>query len=800
MVEAMSENRSPSLIIGPHQSEFQRQRTAGFGRPDPYGGEEGIAAARETLIASCGTIQAALDQQPERAPYRIGLAQLSMRDARIAKRHRPIGTFSRETCQIIGQNDGLGKLLVTVTPQGLDRLRQRIQAPPSRDEAVLLTGIESFVLLDDASRLSHPMEGAIRERIARVGRVRVRVRLPRFELFTPLYQAQLESAFHRIEGIHDSPYLTLGNFLIYAADLGDIEQVLHLAELPFINRVEIMPRYRPVVLGTSALNLAGAISSTVRLGPIPDDLATIVIADTGVAEGSILDPLICARDTFIVAPPAPAHGTAVAALAAAENDLASGLLVPRNCIVDLRVFASDEEELDEDDLILRLQDAVTRYGPTYKVWNLSFASVPGIRPDAKRFSPLGQRLNEWRKQYGLMFVCATGNRAWDNPRTAFPPEAEEDDWIGTPGDTLSNIAVTSLAPDDAPPDALARPHEPSPFVGHGPGPGGVPLALLAEYGGNMTATGAWIGVATLGLNGDVQQMVGTSFTTPKVGGSLAELSHYLERSVQQTGHGSHVEHDALLLAKAVMFHHATVPPLMARDVNLMDYVGFGVPPDLEELVGDPFWRSTTLISTTLAPNGDDLVVDHFPFPPGLRKERFCHGELLVTLVTEPLLKSGDEIEYVRSHVDLKFGPAFDGEAGQVRIEPNLLTLKTAFPPARFEQQQIKEEQKWAPFRRYHKVLRGVGLEVDRWALRAHLTLRAEESNELREAKADVRHPQRFINLAKQYQVRAVIAVTILDPQRIVRVSDEMVQQWRIRGYTPLQIEIAQRIRSQFIVR
>jgi len=353
------------------------------------------------------------------------------------------------------------------------------------------------------------------------------------------------------------------------------------------------------------------------------------------------------------------------------------------------------------------------------------------------------------------------------------------------------VVTTSLASKDAPSDAYAKADEPSPFVGRGPGPAGMPLALLAEYGGNMTASHGVIGVPTLDVDGCVCYRAGTSFTAPLISRKLAELAQCLEDSLATQ---SNPNHDPLLLAKALLFHHAMIPDLpLTRNINLGDYVGFGVPPALEELIGDEFWRSTSV----LAPDGEDLVLDELPFPSGLRLEDYCRGDVLVTLVTEPLLQSGGDIEQVRSHVDLRLGPAFDGTNGEVRIEPNLLLLKTTHPPARFDADLIRDEQKWAPFRRYRKSLGAVGIAAKRWALTAHLSLRAEESAELQKAKEDRGHPQRFRRMADDLRVKTVIIISIIDPQRQVRVSDEMALQWQARGYVPTQIALAQRVRARF---
>jgi subtilase family protein len=573
--------------------------------------------------------------------------------------------------------------------------------------------------------------------------------------------------------------------------------------LPFIERVEIMPRYRPAQVALAGN--AGEdgddpewLGSEVRLGPIPDGLPTVVVADTGLPHDGPLAPLIRERASFIMGPSDPTHATPVAALIAAQRDsLLTGLLIPRAALVDARVFSSDDEDVLEEEMTKRIEAAARLLGPSYKIWNFSMACEPGPRP--QWHSDLGQRMDELRHEHNLIFVSAAGNRQPENPRIAFPPVSEDDDWIYAPGDALRNITATSLAPDDISASVAgvyARPHEPSPFAGRGLTPEGALLPLIAEYGGNVTTAGNLIGIPSVDTRGRLCQVAGTSMAAPLVTGTLAELAQCFSLSLAQQNLLS--DFDPLLLAKAALFHNSRIPSIMSGGANLGEYFGFGVPPTLEELTGDQAWRATTFIATTLAPNGIDLVIDPFPFPEGLRLDDYWRGEILLTLVTEPLLGSGKTREYVRSDIDLKLGPARTDAVGEIHIKPNQLVLDTRFPTARFEVDRIKREQKWSPFRRYYVRLASAGIKAERWALSAHMGVRAEEQRDLQAARDDKRHPNRYTDQVELQRMQVVIAVTILDPQRIASVRDQVLNQWKVRGNIPAQVAIAPRLRSRFI--
>lgn len=802
---ASQENFKPSLIIAPRHEDVRRHPPQTMGKPDFYGGEEALPTTQRLLLDGCEEIRSTLAASSTlgSTPLQIGLAQLTLHVPRVAKSHRPVETFNQDSCPVIGDTDGLGKFLVVVTPDGLAQLEQSIQHPATARAAAHLTSVAAFTSLDARYRLTLPMERAIRGQLQRDGSVRVKVRLPRFELFTPLFQTDLEATFRSMDGIHEAPYLMLGDFLIYGADVTNFEQVTRIAALPFIERVEVMPRYRPVQVtfagdadargdGTESLGLE------VRLGPIPDGLPTVVVADTGVPCDGPLAPLVRERASFIADTSDPAHASWVAALAAAQRgSLATGLLSPRATIVDARVFRNADESVLEDEMSQRIQAAVRQFGPTHKVWNFSMASEPG--PRLPWHSDLGQRMDELRHEYNLIFVSAAGNRRPNNLRTAFPPVTEDEDWISAPGDALRNITATSLAPDDTSAsfgDAYARPHEPSPFAGRGLSPEGALLPLVAEYGGNMTRAGNPIGILSVDTRGHLCPVIGTSMAAPLIAGALAELAQCFALSLAQQDLIS--DFDPLLLAKTALFHNSRIPPIMSGGANLGEYFGFGVPPTLEELTGDQAWRGTIFLATTIAPDGNDLVIDPLPFPDVLRLGDYCRGEILATLVTEPLLGSGKIREYVRSDIELKLGPATENASGEISIKPNQLCLDTRFPAARFEVERIRREQKWSPFRRYYVRLTEAGIKAPRWALSAHMLLRAEEQQRLREARDDHRHRDRYLDLVELHRMQIVIAVTILDPQQIAPVRDQILHQWQVRGNIPTQIAIAPRLRSRFV--
>lgn len=796
----MSDKLFRSLIVSPLDSDFHRRPTpAGFGAPKEFGGPGSGEAARQAMLDSCTTLQSQISQQQKSTGFGIGIAQVALRDDALAKSHQPIETFTTDTCLVIGDGDDQGSFRVIVSSDRLARLGQRLQETESKAAKAHLTSVKSFTLMSPQDRLDPHVLAALQRQLTRTGHGRITISIPRFELFTPLYQSDLEvrleadrlrATLQSIQGVHNVPYLELGNFLIYGAELTNIEQAYQLAALPFVERITVMKTYQAVQVDVP--EVVNTLGAPITIGPLPEDALAVAVADTGIDPESPINQLVIARHTFISDEETDTtHGTQVAALVAAQGSITSGILSPRCPVVDIRILKKDEI-IQEEDLVPRLQGAFSLYAHKAPIWVLALASPPG--PQHADVSYMGQFLDRMRQEHDVLIVCAAGNR--QQLRRVWPPDATDaaNDWISSPGDTVRNLAVTSVAPDEAPPDALVQPGEPSPFVGHGPGPAGLYTPHLAAYGGNGRQNGALIGIPTVGRDGRLIEMPGTSSAAPQVAGALSELARCFRGSIPSHSVGLG---DPLLLAKAAILHHAQLPALLrASDTNLADWYGFGIPGSLEQMIGDPIWRSTTFIVATLRPNGDDFVINDFPFPDGLRSGGFCRGQILVTLVAEPLLRSGSGIEYVRSEVDVAFGPVRIDENSQEDFD-NLLQAKNAHPKYRYEDERVRLEHKWSPLKRYQRRLRHGredGIVADMWRFKAQLLLRADESAALNSAK---RFPRRFMERVEEYSVNCVFAVTITDPRCEVEVSHQMVRQWRTRGNVTTQIEIASRIRSQF---
>jgi serine protease AprX len=326
----VDDSRYPALIVSPHVDDYQK-RPSGGGIPRTF---ENIEESQEKLLQSCDVIKTNLNTTGGKT---IGLARLKLRDDALAKSHRPVETFTTETCPVIGNLDEIGELLVLVSPNSLDRLSKKIRSL-GRAGLAHLTSIESFALVEREHRFPLRVRSAIIDRLQHRGQARLKVRIPSFHIFASVFREELyEQKLVLTElGMQERPYLHQGDFEVYAAQVHNIEEATSLASLSFVDRLELMPVYfstGPLVINTAGLQL--------KMNWPLHDLPIVGIVDSGIDPRSPLEPLVYAREMCVLPSEYnPSHGTSVAALAAALDGNVGTTLIPRCRLLDITAMPS----------------------------------------------------------------------------------------------------------------------------------------------------------------------------------------------------------------------------------------------------------------------------------------------------------------------------------------------------------------------------------------------------------------------------------------------------------------------------
>lgn len=83
-------------------------------------------------------------------------------------------------------------------------------------------------------------------------------------------------------------------------------------------------------------------------------------------------------------------------------------------------------------------------------------------------------------------------------------------------------------------------------------------------------------------------------------------------------------------------------------------VGFGIPKNVPDIIYNSPYEATLILRDSLA-KGDKIDIMDFPMPQCLLKDGYYTGQIIATLVYDPVLDPSQGIEYCQSNIDVKFG-------------------------------------------------------------------------------------------------------------------------------------------------
>ncbi|SCL85047.1 S8 family peptidase [Sporanaerobacter sp. PP17-6a] len=385
---------------------------------------------------------------------------------------------------------------------------------------------------------------------------------------------------------------------------------------------------------------------------------TIGILDNGIAPIPHLAPWIVDK-RWTVYPDKninPTHGTFVAGIALYGDICEQKDWVGHHGIkiFDATVFPdTDKEGLDEDDLIANIKEAIAANYQNIKIWNLSISITKPVS-DTK-FSDFAIALDFLQDQYNVLICKSAGNCS--NFAHGLPKGR-----IHEGADSVRSLVVGSVAQDKGKYDFVDI-DNPSPFSRIGPGPEYIIKPEVSHYGGNagIDNSGKLVitGVKSFSKDGKLSSSVGTSFSTPRITSLAAGLYQELNE-----------EFDPLLL-KALIIHSASYTknlkvPITERTKQL----GFGVPKTVKDIIYNAPHEATLILRDSLA-KGEYIDIMDFPMPTCLIHDGFYSGQVIATLVYDPILDPTQGIEYCQSNVDVKFG-SYDAKTERDISKRNIL--------------------------------------------------------------------------------------------------------------------------------
>ena len=685
------------------------------------------------------------------------IASIKLRPQAIAKSHRHESLF--QGLQVAGVSSP-GEILAVVTPNAIRALGELVGQATTKQ-------LQQFSSVEDLSWYEPSVIRGDRRSV-------VTLFDGRLDDGNQLIDVGLRAMEH--VGVSLKEYGKLIN--TYLSDVLPSEE--ELREMPWIRRVQPIARFRPnsfinsQPISEPQFGLSGGV-------PIP----IVGVFDSG------MDPSITWLNNLVVARQHPfpqansdyAHGSLVGALAASGGGFSGGgnpypPAVAR--LVDIQVFGSGSDaEIDEDDLLIQLENAVEIYGPRSTnrpagcdqpvvIWNLSLGT--GSPCSEGQFSDSAFELDRIAKDNDVLFTISAGN--YDPPLRSWTAGVGPSivtagaDRVSVPADSALGISVGSLSHDGNPPSAVPADY-PSPFSRRGPGAAMLVKPEMVHYGGTCDVDGNNAMEIQGPANGDgVLASIGTSFAAPRVAAAIASMVPALPYPDPNL-----LKVLAVLSCEPKGDHRLEV----RESVN---YYGFGIPNDPIELLECDPWECTILFSGELRP-GFRLQIP-IPYPASLTRNNTRRGWLSMALAYTPVLDSTKGAEYCQTNVTASLGRTFDYPEGDPRrYKREVSPVPQHSLPSGLEKDLVEMGWKWSPIKVYQRTINRMPIHPKEtgWRLTIDLLLRRE----LEPQREYVRQP-------------FWVAVRICDPDRQANVYQEIRQQMQALGLaTPIQVR--QQVRS-----
>ena len=440
------------------------------------------------------------------------------------------------------------------------------------------------------------------------------------------------------------------------------------------------------------------------------------------------------------------HGTMVASVAVYGDILEGkdytgcGPLKYVSCIVN---SDTNGVSIAEDELVMYIQDAIQRH-PDVRIWNVSQGSTNEVLDFD--FSDFAKALDSIQKNCNVLICKSAGNCSSENGRITYGAES------------LLALTVGSICNEGTHADDLQEGTH-SLFSRIGYGPEGLIKPEIVHYGGNKRT-----GIKVL-TGADIQHTAfGTSFATPRATSLAAHLYNRLGTPTFDP-----------TLIKALIIHNASYPSVVNRAIaNHEKMYGFGLPSSIDNMLNNDEDEFTMVWQPDFSGGTDFQVID-FPYPESLTDEDGnLYGIVTVTIVTDPILKSGEGNEYCQTDIDVKLGP-IDNVAHYVlgaigtpktyrnedRIKLNNILTEDKYSRRQSELMRernlILKNHKWQPVKKYQ-----VDLSTMRPAIKDNLINKRRWAMVIKSYTRDATtlelHEDGIVN-----DIRATIIITIRDP-------------------------------------
>lgn len=292
-------------------------------------------------------------------------------------------------------------------------------------------------------------------------------------------------------------------------------------------------------------------------------------------------------------------------------------------------------------------------------------------------------------------------------------------------------------------------------------------------------------------------MAGTSFSTPRVSALAAGLFNRMDG-----------EFDPLIL-KGLIIHSAKYPERVELpETRRAEFLGFGLPDTVDNILFNSPNQATLVLRSSL-PKGQTIDIKDFPMPDSLIKDGFFTGQVIVTLVYNPILDPTQGFEYCQSNMDVKFG-SYDekssrdtskkgilnpvGREGAQNVLLNSIYSKKlmkngAEESALKERMQIEHGDKYYPVKKYaidlSELSENKRMKFASPGKKWYLTLQGS----FRSHVEDMANSQN-LGLNQEF----CLIITVRDPGKNINVNDGITQKLEEHSFWHTKINLSESIR------
>lgn len=590
-----------------------------------------LSERTQMFTEALNNTESKLSTRPKNREFIPAVLRLNILEKAIAKSHRnDIGNiFNRgEEKNLIGMINSRD-LLVRINDISHVRIIKENIAKTEKNQKAIAAILEMSVFEPDIF-LSENESGIDNMRVSLLNFQDYRLN----EAISRNFESSCQSASINFKKVNYSPEL-----IVYKLIGVTVDSLSKIQDFEALETLQPMPKFS---VGFDDLSETVNLDFPIKYPDPEKQYPTIGILDSGISRIPHLEPWLLSNNFSKVPEDRKdtSHGTFVAGIVVYSNELEinypSGV---EGCYIFDAAIIPDrkKDNIDESDLVEHIREAVSS-NQDIKIWNLSLGSKQ--ESDLHNFSLFGIALDQIQNENNIVICKSAGNCT--NFLDKNPVSR-----IARSADSILSLVIGSIAHDKNEFDE-SEVNYPSPFSRIGTGPAYINKPELTHIGGNaglhpVLRKLVTTGVKSFGIDGKINQNIGTSFSTPRVTSLLGGIHNALSETF-----------DPLLL-KALVIHSAKYPThVLIPPKERIKMMGYGVPEILENvLYNDPY--EITLILQDSLTKGSWVQMLDFPFPDELIENGKFYGEITVTLVTHPMFGEGQGGEYCQSNIEVRFG-------------------------------------------------------------------------------------------------------------------------------------------------